>query len=121
MIGNAQAVFILFNLRPDPDALLKRHRIAVFHPRIDHRPDIAGGFHLAIAVVELIEQRFAGYFKVAEIVAVPDHAHHVDVVERDGDFNFRRKAGIGQHPLLLLADFGQLPEIEKIKPVERRQ
>ncbi len=120
LIGDAQTVFNLFNVGADANALLEGHRVAVFHPGIHHRPDVAGRFHLAIAVIKLVEQRFAGNLKVAEIVAVPHHAHHIDVVERNGDFNFSRKAGIGQHPLLLLVDLWQLPEIEKIKPVERR-
>ena len=35
-------------------------------------------------VVELVKQRLAGNFEVAEIVAMPDDAHHIDVVKGNG-------------------------------------
>jgi len=120
-IADTQAVFVLFQLRAYADGLLEGHHVAVFHPGVDHRPDVAGFLHLAIAVVELVEQRLAGDFEIAEVVAVPNYAHHIDVVKRHGDFNFGGKAGIVEHPLLLLSRIRQTPEIKKVKPVEGRQ
>ncbi|CAM3736166.1 hypothetical protein ESCO106056_25085 [Escherichia coli] len=107
-------------MRTHADALLKGEGVAIFHPRIDHWPQITGLFHLPIAVIELVEQRLAGHFKVAKIVTVPGHAHHIDVVKGNGQLDFSGKSGIVKHPLLLVLNFRQLPEIEKIKPVEGR-
>ncbi len=85
--------FRTFDMRTHADALLKGEGVAIFHPRNDHWPQITGLFHLPIAVIELVEQRLAGHFKVAKIVTVPGHAHHIDVVKGNGQLDFSGKSG----------------------------
>ncbi|MNV73673.1 hypothetical protein D3C71_1668410 [compost metagenome] len=86
-VADAQAVFILFQLCTDDDALLKQDRRNIFHPRIYDRPDIARGLHLPVPVIELFEQGFTSDLEITEVVTVPHHAHGIGIMERDGDFN----------------------------------
>src|SRR3546814_18642238 len=64
---------------------------------VDHRPRVAGVHHLQIVIVDAFEQHAAHHFKVARVIAVPDDADRIAVVEWHEDF----RLGGGQAHVML--------------------
>src|SRR5471030_2539012 len=73
--------------------LLKYQRRDVLNASVDNRPDIAGSLHLAIAVIKLLEQLFAGDLQITKVVTVPHHAHGVRIMEGNGEAHAGVKTG----------------------------
>src|SRR5262245_52378817 len=61
---------------------------AIFNAQISDGPHEARARHLAIAVGDLLHHRSAGGGEKARIIAVPDDAHHIEIVERNLDLDF---------------------------------
>ncbi len=61
----------------------------ILYRKVDDRPGVAGSFHFAIAVTDAGKQGAARLFEIAQIIAMPDDVHRVEIVELRLEFDFR--------------------------------
>ncbi|MOA39294.1 hypothetical protein D3C78_1610580 [compost metagenome] len=92
LVQNLQPVFILGQLRTDNNLLAITRRPHVFEITLGHRPGIARFAHLRIVVADLAQKRRAGQLEILQIMAMPGHMQHVDIMKRnlDADLHYRQ-------------------------------
>ena len=77
----ADPVLVLPECRAHGEFLGEPQRADILDRQVDDRPGEARRLHRPVAEADLVEQRGARLLEVAEVVAVPDDVHRIEVVE----------------------------------------